>query len=186
MALVFPVLAAALAGLVLGGSFRPLTRLRLRGVGLFYVAVGLQVLAFPFPFMPWRTAETPAKVLWLASYALVLVATFLNRRLRGVPVVAGGMALNVIAVVANKGLMPVLPSSMHAAGHDYAVSNNSIADAQPHLAALVDRWAAPGWIPLANVYSVGDVVIAVGAVAIVLAAMGVRVPRLRSRRAAHH
>lgn len=181
MALVFPVLAAAVAGLLLGGSLRRLARLRLRGIGLLYVAVALQVIAFPFAFMPWRTPETPAKLLWLASYALVLAATVLNRRLTGVPVVAAGMALNLVAVLANRGLMPVLPSSMHAAGHDYAVSNNSIADAQPHLAALVDRWAAPDWIPWANVYSVGDVVIAAGAALIVLAAMGItrRVPRAR-------
>ena len=48
----------------------------------------------------------------------------------------------------------------------------------PSLPWLVDRWAAPDWLPLANVYSVGDVVIAVGAFVIVLAAMGVQRPTL--------
>jgi hypothetical protein len=52
----------------------------------------------------------------------------------------------------------------------------------PHVGWLVDRWAAPDWIPLANVFSLGDVVIAAGAVVIVLSAMGVRMPRpLKSR-----
>jgi hypothetical protein len=41
----------------------------------------------------------------------------------------------------------------------------------------VDRWAAPDWLPLANVFSVGDVVIALGAFVIVLAGMGVRLRR---------
>ena len=49
--------------------------------------------------------------------------------------------------------------------------NNSIRLAKPHLAALVDRWAAPHWVPLANVYSVGDVLIAVGTVVAIVAAM---------------
>ena len=51
----------------------------------------------------------------------------------------------------------------------------------PTLPWLVDRWAAPDWIPLANVFSVGDVVIALGAVVIVLAGMGVRIPRVPAR-----
>jgi Family of unknown function (DUF5317) len=183
--LALPVLAAVVLGLLLGGSLRSLSELRLRGVGLLYAAVALQVVAFPFPFLPWRTPETAGKVLWLASYALVLAATILNRRVTGVPVVALGMASNLVAVIANRGLMPVLPGSLRAAGHDYHVSNNSIADARPHLAALVDRWAAPDWVPLANVYSVGDVVIAAGAALLVLSAMGVRLPLPPSRGAAH-
>ena len=56
--------------------------------------------------------------------------------------------------------MPVRGAALRAAGTDYEVHNNSIQLAKPHLAALVDRWAAPHWVPLANVYSVGDVLIA--------------------------
>ena len=41
---------------------------------------------------------------------------------------------------------------------------------------LIDRWAAPDWIPLANVFSVGDVIIALGAFVVVLAGMRVRLP----------
>ena len=48
---------------------------------------------------------------------------------------------------------------------------------EPNLPWLVDRWAAPDWLSLANVFSVGDVVIAFGAFVIVLAGMGVRVRR---------
>jgi hypothetical protein len=54
---------------------------------------------------------------------------------------------------------------------------NSVTHAEPHLSWLVDRWAAPEWIPLANVFSVGDVLLALGAFALVLAAMDV--PLLR-------
>jgi len=44
----------------------------------------------------------------------------------------------------------------------------------PSLPWLVDRWAAPDWLPFANVFSAGDVVIALGAFVIVLAGMGVQ------------
>jgi hypothetical protein len=68
---------------------------------------------------------------------------------------------------------------MQAAGQSYAVRNNSIQSADPSLSWLVDRWAAPDWVPLANVFSVGDVVIAVGAFVVVLVAMRPRLPTLR-------
>ena len=73
--------------------------------------------------------------------------------------------------------MPVTHSAMHEAGRTALTQANSTALADPRLGWLVDRWAAPEWVPLANVFSLGDVVIAAGAVVIVLSAMGVRLPR---------
>ena len=113
-----------------------------------------------------------ATALWLASYALLVVAAVLNRRITGVPVVALGMALNLAAILANRGTMPVRYEAMRDAGRTAAVQANSTALSHPHLPWLVDRWAAPDWIPLANVFSVGDVVIALGAFVVVLAGWG--------------
>jgi hypothetical protein len=105
----------------------------------------------------------------------------MNRHITGVPIIAAGMLLNVVAIAANGGTMPVLPGAMLDAGRTAEVVNNSTSASTPTLPWLVDRWAAPDWIPLANVFSVGDVVIAAGAFVLVLAAMGVRLPRLASR-----
>jgi len=183
VALALPVFAALLVGLVLGGRVSRLAELPLRAHWLFFAAIALQVVAFPFGFLPWRTGDTAASLLWLASYALLVAAAVVNRRIAGVPVVAGGLGMNVAAVAANGGTMPVLPEAMQAAGDDYLTQANSTAAAEPNLPWLVDRWAAPDWIPLANVFSVGDVLIAAGAVVIVLAAMGPFRPGL-TRRAA--
>jgi len=179
MSLALPVVAAACLGLLLGGRLGALADIRLRAWWLFFAAFGLQVLAFPFEFLPWRTGHAPASAIWIVSYGLLLVAAALNLRIRGVPLVVAGIAANVAAVLANGGTMPVLPEAMRAAGGDHTTFNNSTAAAQPHLAWLVDRWAAPEWIPAANVFSVGDVLIAAGAAWIVLAGMGVRLPRSR-------
>lgn len=78
--------------------------------------------------------------------------------------------------------MPVSPSAMHDAGRTAVTQANSTAMAEPRLEWLVDRWTAPEWIPLANVFSIGDVVITAGAIVIVLYAMGVRMPRLLGER----
>jgi hypothetical protein len=176
MALAFPVLLAVGAGLVLGGRLDALAELSLRAPWLFLAAIALQLVAFPVAFLPWTTEETLASVLWVASYGLLVVAAVLNRHVTGVPVVALGMGLNLVAILANHGTMPVTYEAMRAAGRSEAVQANSTATSDPSLPWLVDRWAAPDWIPFANVFSVGDVVIAVGAFVLVLAAMGVRVP----------
>lgn len=183
MALALPVLAALVVGIALGGRPGNLARLPLRATWLFFAAIALQVVAFPFAFLPWRTEEGVASSLWVASYALLIAAAVVNRRIVGVPVVALGMGMNVVAVIANGGTMPVLPEAMHGAGGSHTTLNNSTATPDPNLAWLVDRWAAPHWIPLANVFSVGDIVIAIGAVVIVLAGMGVRFPRPAGLRA---
>lgn len=182
MALVFPVLLAILVGLALGGRLGALAELPLRAPWLFLLAFGLQVVAFPFSVLPWTTHMTLAKVLWLTSYAILVVGMVLNVRIRGVAIVGAGMCANIAAILANGGTMPVLPGAMHDAGRGQAVVHNSTSVESPALPWLVDRWAAPDWIPLANVFSVGDVAIAVGALVLVLCAMGPRVPSFRVRR----
>jgi Family of unknown function (DUF5317) len=184
VSLAFPVVGALALGLVLGGRLGNLAELRLRAGWLFFVAIVLQVVAFPFAFLPWTTDASVATLLWLTSYGFLVVAVFVNRRITGVPIVALGMCMNVAAIVANGGTMPVGPSAMHDAGRTAVTQANSTAVADPRLEWLVDRWAAPDWIPLANVFSIGDVVIAAGAVVIVLYAMGVRPARLLARRGA--
>ncbi len=114
---------------------------------------------------------------------MLVAAAFVNRGITGVPVIAAGMASNVIAVLANRGHMPALPQALRAAKKHYSVQFNSVARAHPHLPWLVDRWAGPRWIHVGNVYSVGDVVIALGVVLFVVAAMQPQPPGFRRVRA---
>ena len=185
MALALPLALGLMISALVGGSLRALGDLRLRGVWLFYGALVLQVVAFPFGPLPWRTPDTVATFLWIASYGFVFAAAALNRRVAGVWIVLVGMACNLTAVLANGGHMPVRAGAMRAAGYDYVVHNNSAALAHPKLPFLIDRWAAPSWIPTANVFSVGDVLIALGALVFALVTTGAvarirRLARLRS------
>jgi hypothetical protein len=177
MALALPLLAALALAPLLGGRWSRLADLRLRWVPLFYAAIALQLIAFPVAELPWRTPDRLAVVLWLASYGLFALAVLGNLRTAGVALVAVGMLSNVIAIVANGGHMPALPAALRAAGLHFQQSRNSTALPAPHLSWLVDRWAAPSWVPWANVFSVGDVAIAVGGVVFALAATGaLRIP----------
>jgi hypothetical protein len=168
---------AVVVGLLLGGKLGALASLNLRVLWLFYAALGLQVVAFPSGVLPWSVGDVTARVLWLLSYGCLAAAAAANYRIRGALVVALGMFCNIEAVVANRGHMPAVPSALRAAGINDQVHNNSIASAHAHLSWLIDRWAVPHWVPLGNVYSVGDVIIAVGAFVLVLSAMKVRLPR---------
>jgi hypothetical protein len=80
--------------------------------------------------------------------------------------------------------MPATPEAMEAAGLDFAVRHNSVASTDPALPWLVDRFAAPDRVPLANVFSVGDLVIALGSILLVLTATGARLPGVPLRRRA--
>ena len=183
MFLALPVAAGIVLALLAGGDLRRLASLRFRHLGLFYLAAGIQVLAFPFPFLPWRTSDGVATALWLVSYGLLVCGAIVNRRVTGVPLIAVGMASNIAAVVANGGQMPALPQALRAAGLDLQAHYNSSVSAAPHLPWLVDRWAVPQFLHVGNVFSVGDVVIAVGAFVLVFSAMGARLPdRLRRSR----
>lgn len=150
-----------LAGLAAGGRIEHLSSLRLR---LGWLAVGgllLQVVLFSLP-LP-AELETAGRVAYVASTAAVLVALLANLRITGLPLVALGALANLAAVVANGGVMPTTPAALAAAGIDPAANfSNSAVLAEPALAPLTDVYALPAGLPMANVFSVGDVLIAVG------------------------
>ena len=164
-------LVGLIGGLLAGGSFAALAETSIRGKGYAFAAIALQIAAFPSNVLPWGTSTTVASVLWIVSDALLIVMLFQNRRLPGLLLVAAGLASNLTAILANGGLMPVLPSALRGAGVHYQLHNNSIRVVHPHLGLLVDRWAVPQWLPLGNVFSVGDVLIALGTVITVVLAM---------------
>jgi len=171
MALALPLLIALGIAPLLGGSWRRLGRLRIRFLWIFYAAIAMQLVAFPVKVMPWHTSDRIGVVLWLISYGLFIAGIAANfRQLPGIVFIAAGLVSNLAAIVVNGGHMPALPSALRAAGLHFSQSRNSAEMAMPHLSWLVDRWAAPSWIPWANVFSVGDVLIAFGGFIFVLGA----------------
>jgi hypothetical protein len=155
-----------------GGRLRTLLELRLRAVGLLWTALALQLvlLAVPGPPSGWRTG------IYVASYPLGLGFAWANRHVTGVVVAAAGAALNLVAIVANGGVMPASKGALETAGLavDLGVWTNSTALADPRLPFLGDVFAVPrGW-PFATVFSVGDLIIVVGAAIAVQAITGSR------------
>ena len=166
------VLIGLLAGLLLGGRLSRLAELRLRAQWLFFAAIGLQLIAYP-PFVGVQPGDGVATVLQVVSYGCLVAVTLVNLRLTGMPIAGAGMLCNLAAILANGGHMPALPGAIREAGlTHHGVYNNSVAEASPRLSWLVDRWAAPDWVLFGNVFSVGDVMLAIGVAVLVCAAMG--------------
>jgi uncharacterized SAM-binding protein YcdF (DUF218 family) len=181
MALALPFLIGVVVAMPFGGRVRRLAQVRLRWIWLAYGALAIQIVAFPGRSLPWSTPDGVAVGLWILSDLLLIAVVARNIRIPGVALVAAGLCSNLIAVLANGGHMPALPRALAAAGLHYTQSMNSKAMAHPALPWLVDRWAAPHWFPLANIYSVGDVLIAIGGFVLALAVTGARMPGRKPR-----
>lgn len=123
-------------------------------------------------------------VLHMLSYVLDGYFLFANRRLVGVPVVALGAALNLLAITTNGGVMPANATALRISGIARRPGfDNSAVLAHPHLAFLGDVIPVPGPWPIGNVLSVGDLIIFVGAAIVLHVACGSRLrPRRRSAR----
>ena len=67
--------------------------------------------------------------------------------------------------------MPADPSALATAGFEVTGSTNSVVVADPALWPLTDIFAMPAAVPFANVFSVGDVLIAIGIAATIALAM---------------
>ena len=144
-----------------GGRLRALAQVRIRSFWLIGLALALQVFAISV------VPTWPHDVLvgaHLVSYVLAGWFVWLNRRVSGLPIVALGGALNAITIAANGGTLPASRSALATAGiHPVAGDfNNSGVLAHPHLAWLGDVLAIPHGVPMANVFSIGDLLILVG------------------------
>lgn len=172
--LMVAVMALALVTIkLLGGRLEALTELRLRLAWLVPTALAVQVLV---TVLLSEADATLLAALHVASYVLGGAFVVANLRVPGVPVIALGALLNVAAIVANSGVMPAAPDALARAGidHDVAHFANSAAVDSARLAALGDVFAWPAPLPLANVFSVGDVVLVVGAAVLLVGVCGTR------------
>jgi Family of unknown function (DUF5317)/Major Facilitator Superfamily len=154
----------------LGADPRQLAAVRLRWSGLVLAALLLQLLVFVPSLDPSRLVAS-ATAVHVTSYVLLIACGLRNLRLPGFALAAAGLASNTLAIFVNGGHMPVSVAAWRAVGRPLpeltatGVSNNTgLLTPSTHLSFLGDVFALPGWLPLANTFSVGDVLLVTGAV----------------------
>ena len=167
MFILYGVAAALVAGMLFGGRLERLAELRIRWPWLAIGGLLFQVVLFSGPVTEAVGAAGPP--LYVVSTALVLATVLRNLAVPGLAAVAAGAVANLAAILVNGGYMPASPAALAFAGKLPAVAySNSRVETSPALAPLTDIFALPAWMPFANVFSIGDVLIGLGVAATIL------------------
>jgi len=177
MIIVAAVAVAVISVPLFGGNLGALATLRVRHVWSAVTAIALQVVIISV--LEKVIPHALGSALHLVSYGLAGWFVVANRHIRGLWVVALGGLLNVVAIAANDGVMPASDAAMRAAGIATGPNEfvNSGAVSHAKLAFLGDLFAWPKPLPLANVFSIGDVLLAVGIGIVLHRACGSRLSR---------
>ncbi|GLY19226.1 hypothetical protein Kisp01_62400 [Kineosporia sp. NBRC 101677] len=159
-------LLAVLAVPLTGGSFQRLGQVPIRAWWLLPLALILQVLVITvLTDLPERLAAG----IHLATYGLAGLFLWLNRAIRGVPLLAAGAVLNGVTIAVNGGTLPASEWAVRTAGLEgkEGFTNSGVLE-NPRLLWLGDVFAIPEGLPLANVFSIGDVLIVAGVAVLVV------------------
>ncbi len=178
------LLSAILVGLVLGalagGQLPRLADLRLKWIWLLGIALAVRLAAGLAITTDSGGADVAAAWGLPVTYVLIVIWLYRNWKVPGLQVAAIGVTLNTIAVILHQGKMPVFEGALFAAGLSLA----DIAGDPFHIVLTADSTAefvrqggmfgdvVPIPIPvLRDVISIGDVLLWVGIVWAIAAAM---------------
>ena len=174
MILLVAVVAGLLAGLARARhGRRPLRVPDLRLVWLALVAFLPQMVVFYLSAGSRLPADSLAAAALVSSQGALLIFAWLNRKQPGFWALGLGLALNLLVITLNGGLMPISPETAgrlmpdaapdvlqvgHRLGKDIVLPA-----AATRLEWLADRFLLPSWLPYRVAFSLGDVLIALGA-----------------------
>ncbi len=114
-------------------------------------------------------------LLLVGSQILLLVFVWFNWKKPGFWLLGAGLLLNFLVIFLNGGFMPIspetvrnlypgLPQTSWAIGQRLGNGKDLVLlPANTHLGMLSDRFLLPGWVNYAVAFSIGDVLIALGA-----------------------
>jgi hypothetical protein len=175
-AMFVPIAALALTG----GRVAYLADVRIRWAPLL---LGALAVAITITTLRPEGSAGAHRLINLATYAVALAVLWRNRSLPGLPTVFVGTALNVTAITANNGVMPAWRHALDIAGLPAKSPGflSSTAISHPRLLLLGDIFAVPRWVPFANVFSIGDVLIVAGISFSILCVGGSRLIPARTR-----
>ncbi len=166
MLLLYFIAAGLLVGKLAGGRIAALADVKFHWWGLALAGLMLQAVLFAPPVAAQVGTAGPA--LYVASTVAVLAVLLRNLGFMGMPVMAVGAGLNLLAIASNGGYMPSSPGAWQAlngvaALPTTAFTNSALATAATAFTYLGDVLVLPRPFPFANIFSFGDMLIGVGA-----------------------
>ena len=184
------MLGALIGGVALGfarrGTLTNLAYVRLVSPWLVWVGLGIQIVAFSPLGAGWPTWS--GSVAHIGSYGLLALFAWVNRQAPGLRLFALGMATNVLVIVSNGGYMPISENALRRAGLEdvlaqlqvETVNNSVLMGSGTRVKWLGDVMAVPKGVPLANVFSLGDVLMGLALLILISQSMVTR--KVSSRR----
>jgi hypothetical protein len=183
--LLLPSVVAALVGIACGGSLARCLSARVAGWPILLAAFAVELALYnpPINHLEWAIAAGPS--IWVVCKVLMLAVLIRNAVVDPYSrpawlFICVGIALNLLAIVANGGHMPQSAEAAAAVwGADYVradaysgrLENVSWMGPDARLPWLCDILPLPRWLPRPNVLSIGDVLLALGVGGWILANM---------------
>jgi len=174
MILLLAFILSFLVALLRGGNPARLALLELRFGWLALVALLMQIGVIYFPAAAYGGPLGSRTLLLMGSYALLIGVTALNWKLPGFPIIGLGLALNLLVMVVNGGIMTISPETLERIGLAHyalgaepgarvmATKDILLSREQTRLWFLSDVLVTPRWSPIRSAFSIGDVVLATG------------------------
>lgn len=174
------LLTAILLGLLSGMARAELDKrryqsLELKKTGLVLLAFLVQLCIFQLPRLGLPLRDGWAAIALIASQILLVVFSLVNIQKPGFSLLAIGTLLNVIVMAFNGGWMPMAPETIsnlypQASPQSWTLGerlwnskNIVLGEEMTRLPFLSDRMLIPEWSPYRVAFSLGDVILSVGA-----------------------
>ena len=122
MLYVYIIIISIIIGLLRNGKLSSLSQISLTKIELIVLACLIQGGLIFLGSKKVKFVLDYSSYMIIFSYIVLLLAVWYNKKLKGMKIIALGIILNFIVIVANSGHMPVLLSSLYKAGlNDFAL-----------------------------------------------------------------
>lgn len=175
------LLIAVIVGLAAGFiravlARRPYQPQSLQFIWLVFVALFAQWLVFGFKSSSTAIPDEFASIILVLSQFLLLIFAWKNRKVPGFWLLGVGLVLNLAVIIFNRGWMPISPETVRWLAPDAPPGTWQIGERlalgkdkvllfkDTRLWILSDHLRTPGWFMFRTAYSIGDVLIAMGAI----------------------
>ena len=173
------LLLAIISGWLLGLAYSRLKNKKyqlpeLSAVWIVLAAVFPQLLIFHIPATAVWFSDFSAKIVLVISQGLLLYFVWINRKQAGFPILGIGLALNLLVIALNRGLMPLAPETAQVLFPETTLEswvlgsrpgrskNIILLPNATRLPWLSDSILLPSIFPIRRALSPGDILISLG------------------------